>query len=639
MANSSNNKTPNFHIDPNSGFCESNGIYYSKRNPVSLPSPHQQLDITTYIFSHDHNTDIAFIDAPSGTRLSYSALRSNVKALAAGLRRLGIRKRDMVLLISPNSIHIPGIYLAVLSIGAIVTTSNPVNTEADIQNQVRDSNPVIIFTVPYLLQKLGSTATPIVLIGETESPNSSSFCRLSALLGAVDTDLGTESIDQGVRKSEPVRQRVAIKQEDTATLLYSSGTTGKSKGVILTHRNYIAIIAANRARYEMQGVYLCSIPLFHIYGLRFTLCSLAAGATIVVMPKFDMNEMLHNIEKYRVTLLPTVPTVLSALAKSSEVTKYDLSSLQQIGLGGAPVGMDVMKDFSAKFPRIQLRQGYGLTETTASVVYTNSDEENLHYGSVGLLSDVVEAKVVDPVSAKALPPNHRGELWLRGPTVMKEQDNEPDLQEFQDAQEKQSPIEDSVPQEIQPKMSPHALAGYFGNKEATLATLDLEGWLKTGDLCYIDQEGFVFVVDRLKDMIKYKAHQVAPAELEELLLTRPEISEAAVIPYPDQEAGQIPMAYIVKNSHGKLSEKDVINFIAKQKKLLDKIILAQGKKFVYASKEDVMKTLKRCEKGNSRARAARLIATQARQHLQEIKEKMWANDARKPTPTKEDSME
>ncbi|GLJ42769.1 hypothetical protein SUGI_0886870 [Cryptomeria japonica] len=509
-------------MDGKSGFCESTGIYHSKREAVILPSPHQPLDITTYIFSHRQHAEIAVIDAPSDTHLTYSKLRQNVKALAVSLKKL-IRKRDVVLVISPNSIHLPYIYLTVLSIGGILTTANPLNTEAEIQNQVRDSKPSIIFTVSQLLGKLSSIRTPFILIDGTEVNNSWASSRganLSALLQSGGTQLSSEWIDDGVSERE-----AEISQDDIATLLYSSGTTGKSKGVLLTHMNYIAIIAANRARYEMQGIYLCSIPMYYIYGLRFMVCSLAAGATLVIMPGFNMNEMLHNIEKYRVTLLPTVPSVLSALTKSSEACKYDLSSLKQIGLGGAPVGYNVMQDFSAKFPGIELRQGYGMTESTAAVVYTNSNEENFHYGSVGLLSGVVEAKVVDPVSAKPLPPNHRGELWLRGPTIMK---------------------------------------GYFMNEEATLATLDMEGWLKTGDLCYIDEEGFLFVVDRLKDMIKYKAYQVAPAELEELLLTHPDILEAAVIPYPDQEAGQIPMAYVVKNPYRNLNEKDVMNFVAKQ---------------------------------------------------------------------------
>lgn len=503
-----------FQVDPKSGFCKTNGIYYSKRYPVLLPPPNHPLDVTTYIFSLQQNMQqIAFIDGPSGNTLSYSALRHNVRAIAAGLHGLGVRKGDVVLVISPSSIAIPCIYLAILSIGAILTTINPLSTEREIVGQVKDSKPVIAFTLPHLLHKLRATQMPLILIqGSLESR-----C-VTTLHDLLQSDL----------RDMPF---IDIRQDDTATLLYSSGTTGKSKGVLSTHRNYIASIAGNRVRYETEGckMYLCSIPLFHIFGLRFMVCSLAAGATIVMPPKFDMEEILRSVEQYRVTLLPTVPSVLAALAKSTGAHKYDLGSLQQISLGGAPLGKDVILSFNAKFPRIQIGQGYGLTETVGAIAYTNSDEEsdeeNRRTGTVGLLSDVVEAKVVDPDSAKSLPPNHRGELWLRGPTIMK---------------------------------------GYFGNEHATASTLDSEGWLRTGDLCYFDEEGFLFVVDRLKDLIKYKGYQVAPAELEELLLSHPEISEAAVIPYPDQEAGQIPMAFVVRSHGSNLSERDVINFVAEQ---------------------------------------------------------------------------
>lgn len=499
-----------FQVDPKSGFCKANGIYYSKRDPVFLLPPHHPLDVTTYIFSRQQNMQqIAFIDGPSGNTLSYSDLRHNVRAIAAGLHGLGFRKGDVVLVISPNSIAIPCIYLAILSIGAILTAANPLSTEREIVAQVKDSKPVIAFTLSHLVHKLRATQMPLILIqGSLESR-----C-VTTLHDLLQSDL----------KDMP---SIDIRQDDTATLFYSSGTTGKSKGVLSTHGNYIASIAGNRVRYETEGckMYLCSMPLFHIYGLRFMVCSLAAGATIVMPPKFDMEEILHSIEQYRVTLLPTVPSVLAALAKSTGAYKYDLGSLQQISLGGAPLGKDVILSFNAKFPRIRIGQGYGLTETVGSIAYTNSDEENRRTGTVGLLSDVVEAKVVDPDSAKPLPPNHKGELLLRGPTIMK---------------------------------------GYFGNEHATASTLDSEGWLRTGDLCYFDEEGFLFVVDRLKDLIKYKAYQVAPAELEELLLSHPEISEAAVIPYPDQEAGQIPMAFVVRSPGSSLSERDVINFVAEQ---------------------------------------------------------------------------
>lgn len=507
-------------IDPRSGYCTENGIYYSKRDPIDLPPPTQHLDITTYIFSHHskHTQEIALIDASSGLSLSYPALRQNVKALAAGMHDLGIRKGDVVLVISPNSIAVPCIYLAILSIGAILCTANPMSTEAEIKKQAEDLKPVVIFTPTNLLNKVRATQLPVILIeGNTEEGSGASR------LGCIST---LNLLLKSTIRSLP---SVDIKQEDTATLLYSSGTTGKSKGVISTHRNVIAIIAGILSSgANMEGeekICLSIIPLFHVFGFCYTISCIAAGSTVVIMPKFDLAEMLSAIQQYRVKTLPASPPILVALNKSPIVANYDLTSLYSIACGGAPLGKDVIDKFTARFPTVQVQQGYGLTETSGSVSFTKTDEENRHYGTAGLLAATAKAKIVDTASGKAMPPNHKGELWLQGSTIMK---------------------------------------GYFGNDEATASTLDSEGWLKTGDLCYIDEEGFLFVVDRIKELIKYKGFQVAPAELEELLLSNPEISDAAVIPYPDDEAGQIPMAFVVRKSHSNLSEENVINFIAKQ---------------------------------------------------------------------------
>eukprot|EP01018_Ginkgo_biloba_P010310 Gb_08075 [translate_table: standard] len=471
-------------VDPRSGFCKANGIYYSKRDPVILPSEDEDLDVPTYIFSACHRGRIAFIDAPTETTLSYQDLHQKVKALAAGLHALGIRKGDVVLVVSPYSIMIPCIYLGILSIGAILTTCNPLNTEGEMSRQIRDSNPCFIFTLPQYIHKISATQLPIALIQGTKQEGGQSC--VSTLHQLLQSDVNS-------------LPSVKIRQHDTATILYSSGTTGSSKGVISTHRNYIAMIEGYRSRVDMQSQ------------SHFFLSS--------------AHEMLSAVQKYRVTDLAVSPPILVALAKSEIANKYDLSSLQQIGSGGAPLGKDVIEKFGARFPGIQVTQIYGLTESSGAIAFTKANERIKNYGTAGSLSASVEAKVVDIVSRKPLSSNHVGELWLRGPTIMK---------------------------------------GYFGNEEATASTIDLDGWLKTGDLCYIDEEGFLFVVDRLKELIKYKAFQVAPAELEELLFSHTEIWDAAVIPYPDENAGQIPMAYVVRKVDSKLSEQDVINFIAKQ---------------------------------------------------------------------------
>ncbi|CAN1315438.1 Peroxisomal OPC-8:0-CoA ligase 1 [Linum perenne] len=299
------------------------------------------------------------------------------------------------------------------------------------------------------------------------------------------------------RSGQRVRERVDL--EDTATLLYSSGTTGESKGVVSSHRNLIAMVQTVVGRFDPADgdqIFVCTVPMFHIYGLAaFATGLLASGSTIVVLPNDQMR------------------------------SKYNLGSLRSVLSGGAPLSKEVIEGFLEKYPTVRILQGYGLTESTGIGASTDSVEESRRYGTAGLLSPSMEAKIVDPESGKALPVNMTGELWLRGPSIMK---------------------------------------GYFSNAEATSSTLDSEGWLRTGDLCYIDEDGFIFVVDRLKELIKYKGYQVPPAELEALLLTHPEITDAAVIPFPDKEVGQYPMAYVVRKAGSWIREKDVMEFIAKQ---------------------------------------------------------------------------
>lgn len=340
------------------------------------------------------------------------------------------------------------------------------------------------------------------------------------------TTLG-EMMKTELRASQ-VRDRVY--QDDTATLLYSSGTTGPSKGVVSSHRNLMAMVQIVLGRFNMdkEETFICTVPMFHIYGLvAFATGLLAAGSTIVVLSKYDMDDMLWAIQQYRATYLPLVPPILVAMMNGAAAikAKYDLSSLHSVLSGGAPLSKEVIEGFVDNFPNVTILQGYGLTESTGVGASTDSLEESRRYGTAGLLSPGTQAKVIDPETGEALPANRTGELWLRGPTVMK---------------------------------------GYFSNEEATTSTLDSEGWLRTGDICYIDGDGYIFIVDRLKELIKYKGYQVPPAELEALLLAHPAISDAAVIPFPDKEAGQYPMAYVVRKSGSHVSEKEIMDFVAAQ---------------------------------------------------------------------------
>ncbi|KAG0564053.1 hypothetical protein KC19_8G079400 [Ceratodon purpureus] len=376
-----------------------------------------------------------------------------------------------------------------------------------------------IFTVPELLAKAEATGLPVVVIegdeassklGDSKKP----FLRYSDLLS-------------GNPRNIP---RVQVSQEDPAAILFSSGTTGESKGVVLTHGNFIAmcaVVTAPRVDGGLNKVVLHLIPMFHIFGLLVSVGNIARGATVVVLPRFDFLEMLTTIQKYQVTSFPLVPPILLLMIKQDVVQKFDMSSLRNIGCGAAPLGKEQLDQCAARFPNAKLLQGYGLTESSAVGSCTPADGAEFadHFGSAGMLGPTLEAMVVDPLTNEAVPPTKQGELWLRGPTIMKE---------------------------------------YVGNAKATAEAIDKDSWLHTGDLVYFDNDGYLYIVDRLKELIKYKANQVAPAELESLLLGHPAVLDAAVIPFPDEEAGEIPMAYIVRKPESALTAEEAMKFVAEQ---------------------------------------------------------------------------
>ncbi|KAL3684289.1 hypothetical protein R1sor_002311 [Riccia sorocarpa] len=498
-----------------SGYREYDGIYDSCSPWIPVP---RNTDFTTYcLFQQQSWENAALVDSLTGGKLTFGELKTRVLSISSGLAQKGLKKGDVVMICMPNSIHWPLLFFGALHLGAILTTSNPLSTVNDISRQARDSKAAYLVTVPELWEKLKTLNLPLVLndidaLGVRKPFGASlPLARLSELLEADPW-------------SSP---RVKIEESDTAVLLYSSGTTGPSKGVILTHLNCVAAVNQMDGLPRPLGdvpIVGIIIPLFHVMGL-IGVCSnaLRSGAQLVIFPNFDLELMLGAIQRYRITHMGLVPPILVLLAKSLLVEKYDLSSMQLIGYGAAPAG-DVT-GVSKRLKNVILRQGYGMTETGASAVIVREGDYDFanKYNSCGHLCCYLQAQIVDVSTGKPLPPNQEGELWLRGLNIM---------------------------------------AGYLNNEKATAETIDKDGWLHTGDLAKIDENGFVYIVDRLKELIKYKGFQVAPSELESVLLNHPEITDTAVIPFPDEEAGEIPVAFVVKRAGSNLTEADVMQFVA-----------------------------------------------------------------------------
>uniref|UniRef100_A0A0E0EA52 4-coumarate--CoA ligase n=1 Tax=Oryza meridionalis TaxID=40149 RepID=A0A0E0EA52_9ORYZ len=497
------------------GYCAATKSFRSLRPPVPLPPPDVPLSFPEFAFSlllrSSSSSSVlpahpALVDAATGEAVSFPALLSRVRALAGALRsRVGLRGGDVAFVLAPAGLDVPVLYFALLSIGAVVSPANPALTPAEVSRLVSLSGASVAFAVSSTAAKLPAGLTTVVLL---DSPHFRSLL----------TDCGQAQGEEALP--------VVVRQSETAAIQYSSGTTGRVKAAALPHRSFIAMVAGFHAlRAKSREVRtLLGAPMFHSMGFLFVLQGVALGATTVVVTdavaRAGIRGMVEAAERWAVTDMTASPPVVLGMIKQ----RCRLPALERITCGGAPLPTAAIERFRRRFPHVDLCMGYGSTEA-GGISRMISQEECNHIGSAGRVTENVEVKIADHVTGKPLPAGQQGELWVRGPAIM---------------------------------------TGYVGDNEANASTFDSQGWLKTGDLCYIDQDGFLFVVDRLKELIKYKAYQVPPAELELVLHSLPQIVDAAVMPYPHEEAGQIPVALVVKQPGSKLTEAEVMYNVARQ---------------------------------------------------------------------------
>lgn len=473
---------------------------------------------------------VAITDGTTGAELKFPEVHSHAYNFAQTMRKdYNIGKNDCVAVFSPNHINYHTVFQGIALTGAFSQCINPLYTEEEAMYQVEITNAKVMIAHPFCMKIATAVAAkkgiPVINIaGPNAAPGLEALPSVESMVAHTNIrDIDQESY--GITSGE-----------DLLTVPFSSGTTGRPKGVMLTHRNVIANLLqcmppeGDYLRTGADGVrqkLLCPLPFFHIYGLIAGLfLPIYVGAQSIFMPAFDMVKFLEIIQQYKVTRAHVVPPICLGLAKHPIVDKFDLSSVKVLMSGAAPLGAEVQMACGTRLNCL-VKQAWGMTELSpAGTIFPDDllrEMKGNGKGSSGPLVPGTEAKIVCLKTGQDLLPTEEGELCIRGPQVMK---------------------------------------GYYKNKEATDNMIDKDGWLHTGDIATFDEQGLVYLLDRCKELIKYKGFQVAPAELEAVILQMPEITDVVVIPVPDEEGGEVPRAYVVKKPDAAVTDQQVVDFVA-----------------------------------------------------------------------------
>lgn len=480
---------------------------------------------------------VALIDGNTAAKLTFGEAHRQTYSLAAQLKKLlGIGKGHVVALMSPNNINYFSCLVGVPLTGAASTTINPFYTKDEVAFQLELTESKVIIAHPSCMDIAEAAAKeagiPVLNIEH-----------LDEFLSVKECSLDYDSFGHDFNPDE-----------DLVTIPFSSGTTGTAKGVMLTHRNLTSnvlqvkpgesrFLNEGNTRSGKRGVLMCPLPYYHIYGLvAGLLVPMHAGAKTVFLSKFDLRLFLSLIQEHQVTRALVVPPIVLSLSKEPFVDDYDLSSLETLMSAAAPLGGEIQKATALRLNAV-LKQAWGLTELSPFSSITPDDHLrpsgfspdlgvqniDLIIGKSGRLTPSTEGKIINPETGKDLRSTDEGEVLIRGPQVMK---------------------------------------GYLKNPEATAATITPDGWLKTGDIGHFTDDGWIVITDRNKELIKFSGFQVAPAELEAILLTMPAVKDTIVIPVLDEKHGEIPRAYIVQNADylkaggGNISEEQVVDYVA-----------------------------------------------------------------------------
>ncbi|XP_026752608.2 uncharacterized protein LOC113512858 [Galleria mellonella] len=459
---------------------------------------------------------------------TYHQLYKNSRNLAAKLRNsLNIRDSDVICIMMPNSPDYALAILGTLQAGAEVTTVNPIYTAHEVHRQLLLSKPKLLIGIPETISvlkdalKLAKMDIPII------------SCRGYANNDLPDDVIAFDELANATNVDYDVLKDVSRTPSDIALLPYSSGTTGLPKGVELTNRNIVSNCVqqnSNGLRHYQdttstyQDATLAVLPFYHIYGLSIVLLhKLSVGVKVVTLPKFQPQSFLTTLKEQKISIFCAAPPLILFLGSNPEVKNEDLESLNVITCGAAPLPkLDIYRVLNKTKKNLAFLQLYGLTETAPLVTTLPNNSKN--YVSAGVAVPNTELKIIN-TDEIALGPNEVGELLVRGPQVMK---------------------------------------GYRNNPEATKQVITEDGWFRTGDIASIDEDGALTITDRVKELIKVKGYQVAPAELESILREHPDVEDAGVVGVPDSRTGEAPKAFVVVKEGSKTKAMNILNYVSER---------------------------------------------------------------------------
>ncbi|XP_066590887.1 luciferin 4-monooxygenase-like [Prorops nasuta] len=492
------------------------------------------------------------IDISTGKTITYGETLKMSVLLATALKKRDIKPGDSVAITSENSLRYPIPACATLYLGAIVAPINWNYTEGEMRHLISISKPKIIFvsrhTEGLITRIIQSLSCKVDIIQLEEQSLNSQVPTLDEIL--------TNEAEKNIDPWKYVTVEIPNNSKQYSAILSSSGTTGIPKGVGLSSRNLLFMI-----KYMISPIaldlrpadkILCFVQYFHGYGFSIWINTIMSGSCILMMKSFTPQLFFKAIKEYRPTHMPIVPTVLVFLAKHPDVVKYDFSCVREAMCGAAPISKELKSAVIKRLGLPWIRNAYGMTELSVLASITDRNNES-NDESVGYLLPCLRAKVVDENTGDTLDVDQVGEICLKGPQVM---------------------------------------LGYYDNPEATQKTIDEDGWIHTGDIGFIKKNSQIYVVDRLKELIKYKGYQVAPAAIESILMSHSGVNEAAVVGKPDETSGELPMAFIVKQPGAKVTAEEIFKFV--QEKLSSPNWLRGGIRFVEAlPKSSVGKILRR----------------------------------------------